>query len=321
MASAILNETVSPDFLLRAWDQKRRRELIEHQKIAVEVKQHAESQRQAKDAARKAELANLIPLLDVAEIQATRRGTHFSEQHREGDIKMRNYSQGAKSFEIHQAHFSEQHREGDMKMRNYSQGAKSFEIHQADLDGMYILARPERWNGIAPCRNAGFSLLRNTPDDHFVGSGRMLGLPAFVGQRPDDDARKIERNLRAAAREDRKTSKQAGDKTLVLHANLTGHDMPNKVQEVMLESIGAIRDAFKGKVIRRTVNCKDYEGSRIIRLKAYGEHMLLLDLYDSEIRNLDIIANELAQESEVKSLQLFGGVTQSTTSPALGHCW
>ncbi|KAJ7914639.1 P-loop containing nucleoside triphosphate hydrolase protein [Mycena leptocephala] len=44
-----------------------------------------------------------------------------------------------------------------------------------------------------------------------------------------------------------KTSKQAGDKTLVLHANLTGHDMPNKVQEVMLESIGVIRDAFKGK--------------------------------------------------------------------------
>ncbi|KAJ7854347.1 hypothetical protein B0H13DRAFT_2358556 [Mycena leptocephala] len=30
-------------------DQKRRRELIEHQKIAVEVKQHAEAQRQAKD--------------------------------------------------------------------------------------------------------------------------------------------------------------------------------------------------------------------------------------------------------------------------------
>ncbi|KAJ7939578.1 hypothetical protein B0H13DRAFT_1850361 [Mycena leptocephala] len=101
---------------------------------------------------------------------------------------------------------------------------------------------------------------------------------AFVGQRPDDDARKIKRNLRAAAWEDRKTSKQAGDKTLVLHANLTGHDMPNKVQEVMLESIGAIREAFKGK--------------------AYEEHMLLLDLYDSEIRNLDIIENELAQESE-----------------------
>ncbi|KAJ7889341.1 hypothetical protein B0H14DRAFT_2561840 [Mycena olivaceomarginata] len=88
------------------------------------------------------------------------------------------------------------------------------------------------------------------------------GLPAFVGQRQDDDGRKIERNLRAAAREDRKTSKQAGDKTLVLHTNLTGHDMPNKVQEVMLESIGAIRDAFKGKIIRRTVNSEDYDGSR-----------------------------------------------------------
>ncbi|KAJ7934060.1 P-loop containing nucleoside triphosphate hydrolase protein [Mycena leptocephala] len=128
--------------------------------------------------------------------------------------------------------------------------------------------------------------------------GRMLGLVAFVGQRPDDEARKIERNLRSAAREDKKTSKQVGDKTLVLHANLTGHHMPNKVQEVMLESIGAIRDAFKGKVIRRTVNSEDYHGSRIIRLKAYEEHMLLLDLYDSEIRNLDIIANELAQDSE-----------------------
>ncbi|KAJ7936495.1 hypothetical protein B0H13DRAFT_1581511, partial [Mycena leptocephala] len=59
-----------------------------------------------------------------------------------------------------------------------------------------------------------------------------------------------------------------------------------------------IRDAFKGKVIRRTINSKDYDGSRIIRPKAYEEHMLLLDLYDSEIRNLDIIANELAQENE-----------------------
>jgi hypothetical protein len=51
-------------------DQKRRRELIEYQKTAVDQKKLAEIARKEKDAARKAELANLVPLLDVDEIQA-----------------------------------------------------------------------------------------------------------------------------------------------------------------------------------------------------------------------------------------------------------
>ncbi|KAJ6553175.1 hypothetical protein B0H19DRAFT_1263575 [Mycena capillaripes] len=51
-------------------DRKRRQELIEHQQIAADTKKQVEVNRQAKDAARKAELASLIPMLDVAEIQA-----------------------------------------------------------------------------------------------------------------------------------------------------------------------------------------------------------------------------------------------------------
>ncbi|KAJ7906483.1 hypothetical protein B0H13DRAFT_2506017 [Mycena leptocephala] len=51
-------------------DRKRRQEVIEQQKIAADAKKQAEADRQAKDAARKAELASLIPILDVAEIQA-----------------------------------------------------------------------------------------------------------------------------------------------------------------------------------------------------------------------------------------------------------
>ncbi|KAJ7897447.1 hypothetical protein B0H13DRAFT_1884646 [Mycena leptocephala] len=179
------------------------------------------------------------------------------------------------------------------------------EIYQGGLNGQITVTNPVRRNaGLVErtinqsCFGANISLFDVGHDYPLVGMCTLSGYleggeetllkapystslsseSAFVGRRPDDDARKIKRNLRAAAWEDRKTSKQAGDKTLVLHANLTGHDMPNKVQEVMLESIGAIREAFKGK--------------------AYEEHMLLLDLYDSEIRNLDIIENELAQESE-----------------------
>jgi hypothetical protein len=52
------------------WDQKRRREIIEYQKTSVSQKNQAEVARKEKEATRKAELANLVPLLDVDEIQA-----------------------------------------------------------------------------------------------------------------------------------------------------------------------------------------------------------------------------------------------------------
>jgi hypothetical protein len=51
-------------------DQQRRRELIEYQNTAVDQKKQAEIARKEKEAARKAELANLVPLVDVDEIQA-----------------------------------------------------------------------------------------------------------------------------------------------------------------------------------------------------------------------------------------------------------
>jgi hypothetical protein len=51
-------------------DRKRRTELIQHEKLTVQQKKHAENERKAKEAKRRAELANLTPLLDTAWIES-----------------------------------------------------------------------------------------------------------------------------------------------------------------------------------------------------------------------------------------------------------
>ncbi|KAJ7251477.1 hypothetical protein B0H12DRAFT_1185276 [Mycena haematopus] len=51
-------------------DRKRRSELIQHKQLAAQTKKEAEIVRKAKDEARKAEIANLTPILDVEWIEA-----------------------------------------------------------------------------------------------------------------------------------------------------------------------------------------------------------------------------------------------------------
>ncbi|KAJ6620887.1 hypothetical protein B0H10DRAFT_2355166 [Mycena sp. CBHHK59/15] len=60
-------------------DRKRRRELIQYEKVAVEEKKQAEAKRKARAAEKLAELQELKPLLDVAWIEANHRDIGGSE--------------------------------------------------------------------------------------------------------------------------------------------------------------------------------------------------------------------------------------------------
>jgi hypothetical protein len=59
--------------LIRARDHKSRRKLIEHKTVAIEKKQQAKAEQKQKAADKQAKLAKLIPLLDVAHIEANHR--------------------------------------------------------------------------------------------------------------------------------------------------------------------------------------------------------------------------------------------------------
>jgi hypothetical protein len=54
-------------------DRKSRHKLIEHETVAIEKKQQAKAERKQKAADKQAELAKLIPLLDVAHIESNHR--------------------------------------------------------------------------------------------------------------------------------------------------------------------------------------------------------------------------------------------------------
>ncbi|KAJ7913104.1 hypothetical protein B0H13DRAFT_2471303 [Mycena leptocephala] len=60
-------------------DRKRRHELIRHKKVAAQTKKEAETVRKAKDAARKAEIANLTPIFDVEWIQGNHQNIKATE--------------------------------------------------------------------------------------------------------------------------------------------------------------------------------------------------------------------------------------------------
>ena len=74
-----------------------------------------------------------------------------------------------------------------------------------------------------------------------------------------------------------------------------------------------IREKFRGKVMRRTGNSKDFEGKFISGIAAPSEHLLLLDLYEWERENLEKLADKMLESpqggaklgsSEVRPLSL-----------------
>ncbi|KAG1772227.1 P-loop containing nucleoside triphosphate hydrolase protein [Suillus placidus] len=139
--------------------------------------------------------------------------------------------------------------------------------------------------------------------------GRCLGLELF-GSSYDDEALKMERQLRSAAVKDRKRFKQGDRITKIIMGTVMGNaglEVPSLYRNQMLTWINIIRKRFLGVVIRRTIWSVDNHGVRISGLAPFKEHNLLVKLYSHEVENLELIAKDLVEEGGVRAAKFASG--------------
>lgn len=136
-----------------------------------------------------------------------------------------------------------------------------------------------------------------------------MGVDGFGGD-DGDEAGKMQKELLSALRMDRKHRMNSNRGEEIIMATIRGD---NTVQDtghyrkVMLRWISLIRNRFTGIVIRRTISSVDNKGSRISGLAPYNEHHLVVKLYDHELKNLELLANELLKENPSKATQFACG--------------
>jgi hypothetical protein len=136
-----------------------------------------------------------------------------------------------------------------------------------------------------------------------------LGLELF-GSSYDDEALKMERQLRTAAAKDRKRLKQGNRITKIIMGTVMGNadiEVPSLYRNQMLIWIDIIRSRFLGIVIRRTIWSIDYQGARISGLAPFKEHNLLVKLYSHEVENLELIAKDLVEEGSTRAAKFASG--------------
>lgn len=128
----------------------------------------------------------------------------------------------------------------------------------------------------------------------------------------------MRRDINRARAQDRKTRDEEGNSQagIIVRGILEGQTAPNielQQQVVTSQWMKMIREKFRGKVMRRTGNSKDYEGKIISGVAAPSEHLLLLDLYKWERENLETLADKMLESpqagarlgsSEVRTVKL-----------------
>jgi hypothetical protein len=125
-----------------------------------------------------------------------------------------------------------------------------------------------------------------------------MGVKGF-GSDNDEEARKMDRRLRAAQSKDRKRLKVGDCKKKLIQAAVSGDSdvqMHSVYQDEMLKWVGVIRQRFSGITIRRNLHSLDNTGARISGLGPLYEHHLLVKLYPHEIDNLEALAKELVED-------------------------
>ncbi|KAG2098226.1 uncharacterized protein F5147DRAFT_656118 [Suillus discolor] len=139
--------------------------------------------------------------------------------------------------------------------------------------------------------------------------GRCLGMEAF-GSPYDGEAEKMDCDLHKSAAKDRQCFKQGDRDKTIITANLKGDaqvQIPSLYQNQMLKWICIICQRFSGVVIHRSVWSVDNVGVRISSLATFQEHSLLVKLYDHEVENLELIAQELVEKGGISTAAKFAG--------------
>lgn len=144
--------------------------------------------------------------------------------------------------------------------------------------------------------------------------GHLLGIPTLFKKEKFDEMKK---ELNRAQAKDRKTERQSETAADQLRGLLAGEEEYNTIVASELvpklrEWIPWLRDAFDTRVIRRTLDSVDYENRPIFGMRPYCEHILLMELRDSEKEILAKLTNQMVEDTPLTTIAGAGKVSRSS---------
>jgi hypothetical protein len=119
------------------------------------------------------------------------------------------------------------------------------------------------------------------------------------------DFNEMKRDINRARVQDRKTRDLDEDASgIIVRGVIEGKNTPANLemqqQLITLKWMKVIREKFRGKVMRRTGNSKDYQGKPISGIAAPSDHLLLLDLYNWEREHLERLATKMLESPNAR---------------------
>ena len=155
--------------------------------------------------------------------------------------------------------------------------------------------------------------------------GRWLGILAYTGLAGERLIETTKKAIAKARRDDNKalkTDAEAADRVKSLLRGKTGkYTLKFSDSEVTREvrsTMKKVRENFKGYVIRRTIESRDFDGNAISELPAYHEAMLMLRQSPEEEAAFLAYTDSMApQANEARAMQVLGSKTSEVSSTFL----
>lgn len=140
--------------------------------------------------------------------------------------------------------------------------------------------------------------------------GHLLGIQSLNKKDKFDEMKREINRAQAKDRKAERESESAGDHLRGLLAGETEHNtmMASELVPKLQEWIPRLRDAFEKRVVRRTLDSVDCEKNPIFGMRPYREHVMLLELRDSEKDILTKLTNEIIKDSPLSTMAGAGKV-------------
>ena len=157
--------------------------------------------------------------------------------------------------------------------------------------------------------------------------GRWLGIPKYTGLAGERLIEATKKAMAKARRDDNKAMKKDPSAKERVKALLRGKSGKytmkfgdTEVTRVVRSMMTSVREHFKGYVIRRTIETRDFDGNTISELPPHHEAMLMLrQSPEEEAAFLSYTESMAAQANEARALQVLGSKT-SEVSDLIPHC-
>jgi hypothetical protein len=126
--------------------------------------------------------------------------------------------------------------------------------------------------------------------------GRIVGIECFMSEEADNDDRDDRRQI-ANIKKNCAAEQNTERTSLVLpgHDVQPINDVAQRINAIQHQAVKRLQSSFQGRMIRRTVASKNFEGESIIPLKPYVHVDAIVRLQDWEHQVILEIANRASE--------------------------